>query len=517
MLPILTAAQMRQCDEYTVAQGTPAQTLMERAARAAIEVLRSEDVFNLSQRPRILLLCGSGNNGGDGFAMARFLWMDGHDVTVCYGGKWNERHYPSAEHMSTECARQYTLWQRCGGKTRDELPPLPSERCIVIDALVGIGLSRAPEGKLAAWIEAINQSNLPVLAMDIPSGVHADTGEVLGCAMRASVTATVAYPKLGLLLHPGTACVGKLRVCHIGITTEAIHHPQAWQTTPDDLAHLLSRPPYANKGTFGRVLVIGGALGMSGAVYFAAKAAYRAGCGLVEILSDEQNRIVLQTLLPEAVFTSIDISSPSNVVLDNAIKRADSIVLGCGLGRAPEANQLVGSVLRRAQKPLVLDADALYLLAASPALQSLLKAYAAPIAITPHLGEAARLMHQTVQEMTENLISCADALANNYETVCVLKDARTVVSDGDARYLQTAGNSGMATGGSGDCLAGLLGSLAAQHRPAALNDFTKLCALGVLIHAQAGDYAAAHVGEHAVMASDIADAIGMALHQAAIS
>ena len=508
MIPLLTAEQMRRCDDDTIQNGTPSRTLMERAARAAIDVLMQE--LTVDQDTRIVVLCGGGNNGGDGFAMARFLWEEGHRVTVCYGGVWCDSH-PDTTRMSVECARQYALWSESNGQTQDHLPAL-TNRTAVIDALFGIGLDRPIEGKAADWIEAVNASGIPVLAVDIPSGICANTGKVFGCAVRATATATIAAPKIGLLLYPAAAYVGKLTVCDIGITTKTLGDEiDHWYVTPADLAALPPRPAHGHKGTFGRVLVIGGASGMVGAPYFAAKTAYRAGAGLVEVMTHPENRIPIQTLLPEALYTPF---TEDGVMSDNAISailaRADAVVLGCGLGTSDGARTLTEQILRRCDKPLVLDADALNLIAAHEPLQAALKARTAPTVLTPPIGEAARLSGLDAPHIASAPIATAHALVARYGAVCALKDARTVVSDGRHAYIQDRGNNGMATGGSGDCLAGLIGALLCQYRTADLPTVT-LAALGVLIHAMAGDHAAERLGQHATMASDLSDAVGSVL------
>lgn len=507
MIPLLTADQMRRCDNATIQNGTSSRTLMERAAHAAIQVLKDE--LSPTHATRILVLCGSGNNGGDGFAMARFLWEEGYHVTVCYAGAWDGSD-PDVTRMSEECARQAALWMSVGGKVHDDLPPLPRKDGIVVDALFGIGLDRPPVGKIADWIETVNQSTLPILAVDIPSGVSADTGKVPGHAIHATVTATIACPKIGLLLYPGAAYAGKVTICDIGITTEVLGGTvDHWYVTPSDLAALPSRPRDAHKGTFGRVLIIGGAIGMCGAPYFAAKAAYRTGTGLVEVMTASDNRIPLQTLIPEAVFTAWNPSTPmSDSEIAAILTRADAVVLGCGLGQSDAARTLTEQVLHLCQRPLVLDADALNLIAAHNPLRDALKARNAPTVLTPHLGEAARLSGLNVPEITSDLINTANELAARHNATCVLKDARSVVSDGQRTYVQDRGNSGMATGGSGDCLAGIIGSLLCQYRSYRDLSPTKLAALGVLLHAMAGDCTAQRLGEHAIMASDIADATG---------
>jgi len=523
MYPLLTAAQMRQCDEYTIQElGVPSQVLMERAAHAAIEVLYSEPSLGMTDRTRVVILCGCGNNGGDGFAMARFLLEEGVDVLVCYAGEWSDGS-PNTRKMSVECARQYTLWRECGGRTLDALPACLLEYrltpIVVVDALFGIGLSREIEGIAARWIQDVSFRNKPVLAIDIPSGVHADSGRILGCALPATVTATIGEVKRGLLLYPAAEYVGKLRVCDIGVSAEhLLNIPGAqpwggWYVTDiEDVSDVLCRPRNSHKGTFGRVAVMGGSCGMCGAPYFAAKSAYRAGAGLVEIFTEEQNRIPLQSLIPEAVLTLFSPDAlPSDEEFAHLFDRADSVVLGCGLGQSDTAYHIVEATLRLCQKPLVLDADALNLIAAHKPLQALIAARTAPTVITPHMGEAARLSGRTIGELAADPFASASDLARQYNAICVLKDVRTVISDGKHDMIQAHGNSGMATGGSGDCLAGLIASLYAANRTAREASPTLLAAAGVLIHALAGDCAADQLGEHAVMASDIADAIGQVL------
>ena len=522
MFPLLTVTQMRQCDEYTIhTLGVPSQVLMERAARAAIEVLYAEPALGMTNKTKVIVLCGCGNNGGDGFAMARFLMEEGVDAVVCYAGEW-QNGTPDTNKMSVECARQYALWCTSGGKTKDTLPAYfteyRSKPSIVIDAMFGIGLCREITGKAAEWITQIaHHPDTPVLAIDVPSGVDADSGRIPSVALRATVTATMGALKQGLALYPAAEFAGKIHVCDIGISPDVLleipdEKPiHRWCLTEDtDIADILYRPPHGHKGTFGRVVVMGGSYGMCGAPYFAAKSAYRAGSGIVEIFTDDENRIPLQTLLPEAVLTLFTPEAlPSDEEFTRLFNRADSVVLGCGLGQSDAAYRIVEATLRLCTKPLVLDADALNLIAAHKPLQALMAARNTPTVITPHIGEAARLSGLTAADMAMDPFASSSALARQYNAVCVLKDARTIISDGGNHHLtQTHGNSGMATGGSGDCLAGLIGALLAKtrHYPDALPVFT--AAGAVLIHALAGDRAATRLGQCAVMASDIADAIG---------
>ena len=449
--------------------------------------------------------------------MARFLWEDGYRVSVCYAGSlWDG--VPDVHAMSTECARQYELWTQAQGVTKGALSDLKQKGTVVVDALLGIGADRPLGESMAAWITAVNQAReggVKVMAVDVPTGVHANTGAVLGVALRADVTATIAYPKTGLLLYPAAICVGRLAVCDIGVGTEALTEGvRSYYLDKADLAALRSRPPYSHKGTFGTVLVIGGCEGMSGAAYLAASSAYRCGAGLVKVLSDEQSRLPLQIGLPEAVFCSFDKKSgPSTARLCSLIDSADCVVLGCGLGTSRRAERLVRRVIRLCQKPLVLDADALNVIAAHPEWRGEIASRTALTVLTPHLKEAAALLQlASAAEVAPRLLDAADELSALTGAICVLKDARSVVSDGRTSYIQTHGNSGMASGGAGDCLAGVIGSLLAQHRQEP-TDAVLTCARGVLLHALAGDVAAEQMGQHGMLASDLSKALAEVLRR----
>ncbi|MBP3396981.1 MAG: NAD(P)H-hydrate dehydratase [Clostridia bacterium] len=486
MQKILTAAEMRRDDEAKIQSGTPSRVLMERAAEAVLQILQKE--FDTR---RVLVLCGSGNNGGDGFALARMLRESGSAVSICYPGKTLPDGHPDPAAMSEECARQYTLLPDDVSVT---VSPLLEGITAVVDALLGIGLSRPVEGAYAAAIEAVNAASLPVLAVDIPSGVHTDTGAILGTAIRATKTVAIAAKKRGHLLYPGAMLCGEVEIVEIGIPVgEAAAHV----LEKSDLSALPSRPRRAHKGTFGRVLIVGGSVGMAGAPYLAGKAAYRAGCGIVELLAPEENRIIHQIQLPEAVLTCYT-EETSVEALRSAMRRANAVAIGMGLGQSPLAAALTEIALQECAVPLLVDADALNLIAASSALTAALYRRSAPTVITPHLGEMSRLLGFSIPKITGNLIGTASTFSKAAGVVTVLKDAHTVISDSVNHYLNVLGNSGMATGGSGDVLAGIITSLLAQGA-------TPLCAasLGVLLHARAGDAAAEMQTARSIMASDL--------------
>lgn len=273
--------------------------------------------------------------------------------------------------------------------------------------------------------------------------------------------------------------------------------------TKNNLSLMPSRPQKSNKGTFGRVLCICGSHGMAGAAYFAAKSALRTGAGLVEILTPECNRNVLQTLLPEAIVTSYDYENVSDEIIDSALSRATAVVCGCGIGISSTSRKLLARLLRSCEKPTVLDADALNLIARNP---SLLK-YTKGKILTPHPAEASRLTGKDISEITESIPTECREFAKKYSLTCVLKDHNTAVSDGSDRvYVNTSGNNGMATAGSGDVLAGIIGGILSQNRENALTNL-QAASLGVYIHGLAGDAAVLTVGEYSLIASDIIEAL----------
>ncbi len=493
MCVILTAEQMRAADAAAVQAGTPAHELMEWAARAALDVLFEE--FDTSAP---LFVCGCGNNGGDGLVMARLFAELTGSARVCYLGPRHPDGAPDTACMSEECARAFSLLPR---EVKIESRLEPRGASVIVDALLGTGLSRPITGELADCVTAINRSALPVLSVDIPSGICADTGSILGVAVRATRTVSMAAYKYGQLLFPGAALCGKLSVADIGISPL---RPCGHLLLKSDLDTLPPRPARAHKGTFGRVLIVGGCCGMSGAGYLSAKAAYRTGAGLVEIFCPEENRVIYQTQLPEALLTRYDPARFDDDLLLRALERADAVAIGMGLGRSALSSHMTELVLRHATVPLVLDADALNEIADSPALLRALQSATAPKCITPHVGEMSRLCGRPAAVVGANLPLYATQMAESLEATVVLKDARTVIASRERICLNRYGNSGMATGGSGDVLAGIIAALFAAGDAQAPEH-------GVLAHALAGDAALQKCGSHGLMASDIIDGLRQVL------
>lgn len=488
---LVTGEEMKKCDANTIEFfQIPSCVLMERAALASVEVLLTEGF----DTKKVLILCGSGNNGGDGLAVARLLHGKGVKTDVCFLGKESSATQDTLQQL--EICRKYHV----------KLISKPNfcEYTSIVDAIFGIGLSREIQGHYQDYIRLANEAAVNILALDIPSGIHANTGRVMGIAIKAAVTVTFAYCKRGLLLYQGKAHAGRVIVRDIGITDESFReqYPLAFTLTKEDIADnrlLPQRPGYSNKGTFGRVLMVAGSLHMAGAALLAAKAAYKSGSGLVRIFTDTGNRQMLNTGLPEAIVDTYE--PPKALEALSSIDRWPTVIgIGPGLSQGSDKIEILTYLLSRKDvTPLVIDADALNLLARD---LTLLKNHNQPLIITPHVREMARLMKVSITDVLKDLPGAAMSFAKEYQVICVLKDAGTVVSDGSRIYINQSGNSGMASGGSGDVLTGMLTGFLAQ----GLKPFAAACR-AVYLHGLAGDYAALEANEYSILATDIIRAL----------
>lgn len=493
----VSAREMKSCDSNTSSYyGIPSLVLMERAALRVVEAIQQEQL----DTGRILVVCGSGNNGGDGLAIARLLHLQGHKAAILLAG--DEKKFTPDAKVQYEICKKYRI---------PVISPVEfacQTYTLIIDAIFGIGLSRNISGSYADLIDQINGRPERKLAVDIPSGISTDNGSVMGIAVRADLTVTFAYQKLGLLFYPGCAYAGKVIVSDIGIDEHSWleKKPQVGVLHIEDVRKQMIRRSDGNKGTFGKVLLIAGSTNMAGAAYFAAKAAYRSGCGLVRIYTVEENRTILQSRIPEAILSTYRGNRPDMAQLTEALKWADVVVIGPGLGTGEAAHALVRHTLEDAKVPVVADADALNIIAEDT--QILLRAHT-ELVLTPHMGEMARLTGDSIAYLKENILSTAEEFARSYHVICVLKDARTVTAvPYGCSYLNVTGNDGMATGGSGDVLSGIIGGMIAQGLQPDL-----AAPAGVCLHGAAGDYASGELGNHAVMASDIIEAVGKVLDQ----
>lgn len=478
---------MKECDRVTIEEyGVPSLVLMERAALAAVDCL-TDGSFCLE---RVLVVCGSGNNGGDGFAIARLLWERNVAVAVLFAGK--------EEALSKDARIQKNICENYGMNIGTNLEA--AEYTCIVDAIFGVGLSREIKGHYKELIEKINTASAEVLAVDIPSGISADNGHVMGTAVRAKRTVTFAFAKLGQMLYPGAAYCGELVVKDIGITCKSFRRefPSVFFMESEDLCRLPQRTAYANKGTYGKALIVAGQKNMCGAACLAGEAAYRMGTGLVKICTEECNRTIVQAKLPEALLFTYE-KEIGGEQTDALLSWPTAAGVGPGLGTGEGKWELLRLLLSGGSYPLVLDADALNLLAGRV---DELKKCRRPIIVTPHIGEMVRLTGLTKEEILANLVETCRGFAREYGVICILKDARTVISDGREACINRTGTDGMATGGSGDVLTGILTGLLAQ----GVGAFTA-AKLAVWIHGRAGEMAAERLGRRGMLAGNILEEI----------
>lgn len=490
----VNAAQMKAADQYTIQKlGVPSLELMEHAAQACVQVLEDEKV-DLSH---VCVVCGSGNNGGDGFAIARILQNNRYSVeTFCVG---------NPEHYTEETQEQMHRLQECGGKITYGMPQEDSYS-VIIDAVFGVGLSRKVEGRYRQVIEQMNRMRGIKFAVDIPSGLSATTGCILGCAFKADYTVTFQLKKIGLELSQGRTMAGRVIVPDIGISTDSICEDQEIvRTAGKDIYRkmLPDRPEDSNKGTYGRLLVIAGSKGMAGAAYLNAHAAYMTGAGLVRIYTSSDNREILQTLLPEAVITTYEEYNKEELL--SLLTWADGVCIGSGLGMSRLSEKILKTVIEYVKVPCLIDADGLNLLAEN-------KNYLNQMAerrfvITPHMKEMSRLTGTPVEELKADRIQILKDFSSRYRITCVLKDSRTLIaSEEKGIRMNLTGNSAMAKAGSGDVLAGVISGWMVQGKEA-----EDAAELGTYIHGLSGDLAKFEKGVYSVMARDLIEYISKAL------
>ena len=481
--------QMKAIDNYSIETlGIPSMVLMERAALCVAEHIRSA-FKDPKQVSKIIAVCGSGNNGGDGLAIARILHTWGYPVAYYLVG--------NMEKATKETRMQLEI-----------LDNLKIEQCltcdafetadVLIDAVFGIGLMREITGHFADVIERMNASKAKIYAVDIPSGIHSDNGQIMGCAVKAHCTVTFGVLKAGLALYPGAEYAGDIFVEDIGFPKVSVEHAalDTFALEKEDIAiYLPKRSAHSNKGSYGKVLIIAGSAQMGGAAVLSATAAYRMGVGLVRAFTVRENRDIILKHLPEAILTLYDEKNPDLDALAQAMDWADAVCIGPGLSTAEYAKVIVAYVCQHCNVPLIMDADALNIIAMN---NSILDNCHVPVILTPHLGEMSRLCKKPIKDIQKDLVNVCKEYAKSHNIICAMKDARTIISDGVSAYINIAGNSGMATGGSGDVLSGIITGLLAQQ----VNPFMA-AALGCYIHGCAGDMACIDKGEYGLLASDI--------------
>ncbi|QOY61952.1 NAD(P)H-hydrate dehydratase [Lysobacter sp. H21R4] len=486
-----TSAALREIEQRAAVRFGDPFELMRRAGRAARQAVTQQWPHAQS----LLVICGPGNNGGDGYVLATLARASGRRVQVyCL---------PDHEPRTDECRRARQEYVDAGGELVAGDGPLPAADMLV-DALFGIGLTRALEGPVAALVERINALSAPVLALDVPSGVVADTGSVGSVAVVAELTLEFIAAKAGLRTGAARDFTGRLQVADLGLEPRDLRSTQAvvaWLRAPDLAQWLQPRRRDSHKGRNGRLLCIGGDHGHGGAIMLAAEAALRAGSGLVDVVTREAHVGPLLTRLPEAMVhgdgdggeaSNGDSDGTASSALDALISDASAIVIGPGLGQGAWGRERLRAICASGL-PVVLDADALNLIAAG------VVAAPASAVLTPHPGEAARLLQTGIHDVQRDRFAAARAIASRYQRVVVLKGAGTIVSDPSGAFsLIDAGNPGMAVGGMGDVLSGVIGALLAQGLP--LRD-AAVC--GALLHSVAADSAAADGGERGLLPSDL--------------
>lgn len=484
MEKILSAQNTKKLDSYTIENcGLMGEVLMERAALAVADTISVKEV----QGARILVVCGSGNNGADGICVARILQDRGFKVILSLIGN---------EDNATELYKKHKKIALNWGIEFYNIIP-NEEYDVIVDAIFGIGLSREIEGKYFDAISRINSMkkhrNSTVYSVDIPSGISADNGQVLGIAVEADYTITFGYRKLGQLLSPGKEHCGLLIVKTIGFCglDMAGIEPDAFTYTRDDLDDILpDRASNSHKGDYGKILIVAGTKNMAGAAILCAKAAIRSGAGLVKVFTTESNRIIVQESVPEALLCTYkedwdngqETIAEFKSMLIRELSWASMVIVGPGISTVNRSVKTLQYICKYATCPLLFDADALNII--SENTNDLEENICIPqnTIITPHIKEMSRLTQKTVGEIKTDIIDVAKEYAIDKNVIVVLKDSKTVVTDGKKVYINSSGNEGLATGGSGDVLAGIIGSFAAQGE----SMLDAACA-GVYVHGYAAD------------------------------
>lgn len=506
MIPVATIDQMRECDRYTIEElKLPGLVLMENASRAAtseaIEMLDDDPAGKMVQ-----IFCGKGNNGGDGFAIARHLQNLGAEIELFLIGK--------TEDLKGDALFNCELFEELDGfvvevESEEDFVVREDDPDLVIDALLGTGFTGQVSGLYAEAIKIINSTCAPVLAIDIPSGVEGGTGAAAEPAVHADITITFGLLKPGLLLPPGCECCGRVVIADIGIPPQVVDRQKINQFRPtdEDVGLLLpQRHPADHKGDAGHVFIIAGSPGMTGAATLAAEASMRSGAGLTVVGIPHSLNSIIETKLTE----SMTLPLPENecgCLCENAINLcieklewADVVVFGPGVGRDSDTAAFLARLLEKMDKPLIIDADGLNLLAENP---KLIKKLPSNTVLTPHPGEFSRLTGLSTSAIKVDSVELARKWSKKWGVTLILKGAPSLTAIPDGKVIiNSTGNAGMATGGSGDVLTGLIASLVAQGL-----DTANAAWVGCYLHSAAGDLAAKELGQHGMVAGDIVTAL----------
>ncbi len=507
---LVNAGEMKEIEKITIENyKVPPEILMENAGINVVISMQRELGSLIFKR--IAVFCGGGNNGGDGFVIARHLLSEGAYAVIFFTGE--------KEKLSQESLKNYEMAEKYGIpiisiKSLNDIEKFKQEiflSDIIVDALIGTGIKQNIKGFLASLITFINTTGKYIVSVDLPSGVDADTGDIKGVAIYADLTITFGLPKIGITIFPGLECTGKLVYADINFPSKLLSMPRknVLVTSEIVIPLLPLRPLNANKGNFGPILIVGGSTGLDGAVTLTAKAALKAGAGIVNVCVPKSLYDSVKSRSEETIVTPLDenngfLSMKSIEKILKLSEKAKIVVIGPGIGRDKETQQLVRELIRKIQKPLIIDADGLNAIAEDKkCLNNLQK----DVILTPHIGEMSRLAEKKIEDIIKDKISIVKDFIKNYKVNVLLKDGRSMVVDTDKNvYINTTGNSGMATPGSGDVLSGIIASFMAHNL---INVHAAIIAN--YIHGLAGDLLLENISEEGIIASDIIEYIPRAI------
>ncbi len=503
MIKVCTAEMMREIDRKAgEIGGVPSIVLMENAGIACVEKLKRLGL----EGKRVAVFCGKGNNGGDGFVIARHLLNTGTETEIFL---------TCGRDFKGDALINYNILKNMNApiyeiSAEEDLKYKILSFDIVVDAIFGTGISGEISGAAKNAIEGINSYAEAVLSADIPSGVNADDGSIAGVAVKADYTVTFGAYKKGMLLFTGADYCGKIEVAGISIPEYIYDDINTNIIDEKSVSDLMpKRADNSHKGSYGKLLIIGGSAGMTGAAAMAAEAALKCGAGLVSVAVPKSLNEVLEVKLTEAMTIPAEdkngaFTADAAEVLIQSAKNADAVVFGPGIGRGADIKIILEALLEKTDMPIIIDADGLYALAQNT---ELLKKHGKRLILTPHEGEFARLSGKSLQEIQKNRFELSTEFCKEFNTTLVLKGAKTIVTAPDLKqYTNIAGNNGMATAGSGDVLAGMIGAFSAR-----VKNTDASAVLGVHFHSMAGDAAADTVGKNSLTATDIISSIHLIL------
>ncbi len=514
-MKIVSVREMREIDRGAIKElGIPGVVLMENAGQSVVSAM--EDFFGLENVRKVTVVCGKGNNGGDGFVVSRCLTNQKINVDTYIVGDISS--------FAGDAKRNLDIIKGLGLKpkvlrNRSDLRKLRlslSDSDIVVDAIFGTGFSGRISGIGEKVVKEMNQSGLNIVSVDTPSGVDSNNGNISGEAVKADLTVTMGLPKTGQFLYPARHYVGELYVADIGFPEQVIEDVDPCGTLVDDemLRRFIPwRPPNLHKGAFGRLLIVAGSTGMTGAAAMSATSALRAGAGLVYLVIPEHLNSILETKctetitipVPQTIDGSISLNAYKEIM--DLVSKVDVMAIGPGMSQNQETMGLVRRIVKNAEIPILIDADGINALVG---YTEILKKRKRPTIITPHPGEMSRLINISAEEIERNKIGISKKYASRWGVILVLKGAPTIISEqGGAFWLNPNVNSGLATAGSGDVLTGLIiGFLAQRTTPLAA------AVSGVYIHSCAGEILKEKMGEHSIIAGDLIDVIPSAIMKA---